>query len=241
MELIPSIDILDGQVVQLTRGDRQNPQVYDLSIPGAARRWASAGARRLHIVDLDSARSGSRENEPSVISILEQQNLSVQISGVRSYSAAEKWIEAGARWVVFGAVAITTPSVVLEAIQSLGTNRVIVRVDETHGRVATDGRAETSNTVGGDQIQDMKQLGVENFMYTDVDRDGTLSGPNVEFLGELNRIADHNLIAAGGIGDASHLRSLADIGITAVVLGTSIYSGRIDFQAEAALYHTEGT
>lgn len=231
MELIPAIDILDGQVVQLVRGNYDAPQVFPFTPGEAAHHWIESGATRLHVVNLSAARSGARDDDV-LAEMVRQIDVPVQVSGgISDIETAAGLFDLGVRWVIFSTAAIQNPIVVHQAIREFGSERVIVGVVTKSGLVATDGWTTTAQLRAVDVITDMSEHGVTRFMYTDADRDGTRVGPGVSTLVELNRAAHGKLTVAGGMGNRQHLKTLADLGIESVVLGTSIYTGSIDFRA----------
>ncbi len=238
MELIPAIDILDGQVVQLTRGDYDAPKVFHYTPIEAALHWVAAGATRLHVVNLGAARTGIRNGDEVLAEMVQMIDVPVQASGgIQDVRTAESLIDIGVCWVVFDTVAIGNPQVVRQAIQNVGAEHVIAGVRAKSGVVATDGCATPLQRRAVDVITESVDQGVTQFMYTDIDRDGTLLGPRISTLGKLQTAANGNLIVAGGIGDVQHLRDLSEIGIESIVLGTSIYTGSIDFRAAVEEFH----
>ncbi|NQW17220.1 MAG: 1-(5-phosphoribosyl)-5-[(5-phosphoribosylamino)methylideneamino] imidazole-4-carboxamide isomerase [Chloroflexi bacterium] len=239
MELIPAIDILDGRVVQLTRDDYDTPKVFRYTPIEAAQHWVEAGATRLHIVDLGAARTGIRSGDDVLAEMIHTIDVPVQASGgIRDVRTVETLIGVGVSRVIFGPVAIQNPQVVREAIQNVGAEHVIIGIAARSGVVATDGWTTTSQRRAVDVITEWVDQGVTQFMYRDVDQDGTLRGPNISSLGELQNAVKGNLTVAGGIGDVQHLRNLSEIGIESVVLGTSIYTGSIDFKSAVEEFHT---
>ena len=239
MELIPSIDILDGRVVQLHQGDYDNPRDFSMTPLEAAKHWANSGARRLHVVDLNGVRQGHTDLKAQLEELAKGVGVPIQASGgIRNIDTAQSLIEIGVQRIVFGTAAITAPQVVKRAVDDFGSDRVVVRVDVKEGAVATDGWTISTGIVAIDLINQMKHFGVSRFMYRDVDRDGTLEGPRLDVLMRLVEASDGNLIVAGGIGTVSDLESLANSGIEAVVLGTSIYTGAIDFERASIQFNS---
>lgn len=238
VELIPAIDILDGQVVQLTRGDYGTAKVFRYTPIEAAQHWIEAGATRLHIVNLGAARTGVRNDDDILADIVRQIDVPVQVSGgIRDVRTAEALVGIGVRWVIFGTVAIDNAQIVREAIRKIGSEHVIVGVDARSDGVATDGWTTTTPHRAVDVITRWTDEGVTQFIFTDVDRDGTLQGPRFSTLTELRSAVKADLTVAGGVGDVQHLRDLSEIGIESVVLGTSIYTGSIDFGAAVKEFH----
>lgn len=241
MEIIPSIDILGGRVVQLLKGDFDAPRETQFTPVQAAQRWISSGARRLHVVHLDGARSGHRIGEEDLSALVKEVSVPIQASGgIRSCETARLLISIGIDRVIFGTEAATDPETVRDAIQEFGTDHVIVGVTANSGLVATEERTQSTSLAAFESVSRMMEIGASRFMYRDVDREGTLEGPRLDTLRELNRITGGSLMVAGGIGDLSHLRALASIDIESVVLGTSIYTGAIDYESAATEFHGTG-
>lgn len=241
MEIIPAIDTLDGRVVQLIKGDFGAPREFPITPLQAARRWISSGARRLHVVNLDAARTGHRIDEDDLSALVKQVSVPIQASGgIQSCETARLLISIGIDRVIFGTDAATNPKTIGDAIQEFGTDHVVVGIHASSGLVATDEWTQTTRLKAVELISRMMEIGASRFLYRDVDREGTLEGPSLSTLSELNRISSGHLTVAGGIGDLSHLRALASINIESVVLGTAIYTGAIDYGLAAAEFHETG-
>ncbi|MGB1749448.1 MAG: HisA/HisF-related TIM barrel protein, partial [Dehalococcoidia bacterium] len=179
MDVLPAIDLRGGRCVRLTQGDYDRETVFDDDPAGVARRWVDAGARRLHIVDLDGARDGVRSNADAVTAILDAVDIPVQLGGgVRTEADAKQLVELGVDRVIFGTAAIEAPEQVANAVKSVGEDHVIVGVDAKDGMVQTRGWLEQSTVSAAELAQQMVDIGVRRFIYTDTSRDGTLSHPN---------------------------------------------------------------
>ena len=200
MELIPAIDLIDGKCVRLYQGDYSRETVYADDPVEVALRWESLGASRLHIVDLDGARSGNPDNLPVVERIVRSIGVPVQMGGgVRSLESARRIVGAGVRRVMLGTVAVRDPDIVHSACAELGSEAVVVAVDSRDGRVAVSGWTSASDMRATGLIAEMMKAGVRTFLCTDISRDGTLSGPNYALMRDLVEIAGDGVIAAGGI------------------------------------------
>ena len=200
MELIPAIDLIDGKCVRLYQGDYSQETVYADDPVEVALRWESLGASRIHIVDLDGARSGQPDNLDVVKSIVKAVEVPVQIGGgVRTLDSARRIIEAGVQRVMLGTVAVRNPDIVRAACAELGSDAVVVAVDSKDGRVAVSGWTSASDIQATDLVSSMMEAGVQTFLCTDISRDGTLTGPNYHLMSELVQVAGNGIIAAGGI------------------------------------------
>jgi phosphoribosylformimino-5-aminoimidazole carboxamide ribotide isomerase len=253
--VFPAIDLRHGEVVRLRQGNPAAQTVFDNDPVIAARRWESAGAVWLHIVNLDGA-LGSETNAPSSNSVglrvMEDPGLNLRAltavraatslpiqfgGGIRSLRDAAIAIESGASRVILGTAAVEHPEVVSEILKELGPSGVVVALDARDGKVSTHGWQSVSSAGVLDLAHRMRALGVERVLYTDVARDGMLSGVDVEGTAELARQSGLRVIASGGVATLSDIRELAlhrDAGIEGVVVGQAIYSGTLDLRAAIA-------
>lgn len=231
-ELIPSIDILKGQCVRLAQGSYQEVTVYVPDPSDAARRWAAHPIRRFHVVDLDGARDGVRVNESAIRDIVRvMDGVPVQLGGgIRSVADVEAALALGIDRVVMGTVALKAPQVVRDAAR-LFPGRVVLGVDAKDGRVAVEGWVDVSERRASDMAKSFEDAGMAAIVYTDIGRDGMLTGANLEATQELAESVDIPVIVSGGVA------SLADIagalarrqsGIAGAILGRSLYTGAVD-------------
>lgn len=241
MNLYPAIDILDGNAVRLTKGSFDTRTVYDPDPLSAARGWVREGADHLHVVDLDGARAGRPVNVEHLRRIASELDVPVQYGGgLRSAQAVADALDAGAQRVVLGTAAFTDPQLLQEAIEGHGSGRVLVSVDVRGGRVATAGWTQTTELTAAEVIVRLRQLGLEELVYTNVDRDGMLSGPDLTEVAALAAVAEGKLIYSGGIGDIDDLHGLARLPRTSrpsgVIVGKALYERRFTIaEACAAL------
>jgi len=233
MELIPSIDLLDGKVVRLHRGDYSNVTVYSDDPVGQARRFHEAGARRLHVVDLEGARSGAPHHEATIRAILGAAPLRVQVGGgIRDQTSVERWLEAGVERVVLGTAAVKQPELV-QSLCARHPGRVVAAVDGRAGEVAVEGWREGSGRSVLELAGQVDAWGVAAILFTAIERDGTHEGPDVAATAGLQATVNATVIASGGIGSLDHIRALAAAGVRAAVCGRALYSGA--FSLEQAL------
>ena len=213
---IPAIDIRDGHCVRLLRGDFGRQTVYGDDPVGMARRWEAEGAERLHIVDLDGARNGVRANADVIRHAIEAVHIPVQVGGgVRSIDVARQLLDDGADRVIVGTAAAEHPEQLASWLDSLGPERVIIGVDARNGRVAIRGWLETSPRQVSEFCQQLIGIGVLRVLFTDIDRDGMLDGPNIDATRSLATML--KVIASGGVSTTEDLQQLADAGAEAVV------------------------
>ena len=229
MNLYPAIDMLGGKAVRLVKGDFDAKKVYDEDPLSAASGWVAAGARHLHVVDLDGARDGAPVNLDHLRRIASELGVPVQFGGgLRSLQAISDALDAGAERVILGTAAFTNPTLLDEA-RSQWPDRVLVSVDVRGGRVATAGWTETTELTAEDVIARLWEQGASELVYTNVDRDGMLGGPDLE---EVDRIASAvcgSFIYSGGIGELSDLEGLAHLSaptLTGVIVGKALYERR---------------
>jgi phosphoribosylformimino-5-aminoimidazole carboxamide ribotide isomerase len=237
MILYPAIDILDGKAVRLTKGDFDARKIYDEDPLSAARGWVQEGARWLHVVDLDGARRGEPVNVEQLRRIVEELDVPVQFGGgLRSSEAITAAFDAGASRVILGTAAFTEPELPFRAIQTYGVDRVLVSIDAREGHVATHGWVEATEVPVGEAIERLNRDGggVKHFVFTNIDHDGMLDGPNGQEAAMAARAAGQgSVIISGGIGELEHLRALVRLreeqrlhSLQGVIVGKALYERR---------------
>jgi phosphoribosylformimino-5-aminoimidazole carboxamide ribotide isomerase len=236
MLLIPAIDIKDGRCVRLRQGDMNSATVFSEDPVAMARHWVDLGARRLHVVDLNGARSGKPVNEPVIRRIIEEVGVEVPVQlggGLRDLDTIERYIDGGVGFVVIGTAAVKNPGFLHDACSAFG-GHVIVALDARDGKVATDGWSKLTGHDVVDLAVKFEDYGVEAILYTDIGRDGMLTGVNLDATLALARAVNIPVIASGGVAtmeDIERLCSVQSEGIEAAVLGRSLYEGTLDFRA----------
>lgn len=243
MILHPAVDIRDGKAVRLLRGDFDQETVYDESPLDAARRWAEAGARALHVVDLDGAREGQPVNLDHLRAISSAVDVPVQYGGgLRSVAAVREALAAGADRVVLGTAAFSDAEFLEEVLRYWGS-RVVVAVDVREGHVSVAGWTQSTQARPEDAIRRLQDRGVRQFLYTNVDRDGTMEGPDAGEVARIGAVIRGRFLWSGGIGSLEHLRVLRDarlVNLAGVIAGKALYEGRFGV-AEANELLTAGT
>jgi len=245
VNLYPAIDILGGRAVRLLKGDFDEQKVYDEDPLSAARGWTEAGARFLHVVDLDGAKTGEPVNLEQLRRIAGELDVPVQYGGgLRSAEAVRRALAAGAARVIVGTVAFTDPRLLHEILEAHEPEQVLVAVDVRNGYVATHGWLETTASRARDAFAALRAQGVRHFVFTNIDHDGMLDGPNRDEVVWAARAAgDGSLIFSGGIGSLSDLEGLFSLSeefeldrLTGVIVGKALYEGRFTVeQAQAVL------
>ena len=230
MKLYPAIDILGGNAVRLIKGDFDARKVYDEDPLSAARGWTEAGARFLHVVDLDGAKTGEPVNLEQLRRIVGELEVPVQYGGgLRSSRAVNDALDAGAARVILGTAAFTDPDLLRTALDAHGPGRVLVSVDVRGGRVATAGWTQTGELGTEAVLERLHESGVRELVYTNVDRDGMLEGPDLEEVRLVAAAVRGEVIYSGGIGKLADLEGLAELreaSLTGVIVGKALYEGR---------------
>jgi phosphoribosylformimino-5-aminoimidazole carboxamide ribotide isomerase len=243
--LYPAIDILDGSAVRLVKGDFGASKVYDEDPLSAARGWVRAGAEHLHVVDLDGARAGEPVNLEHLSRIAGELGVPVQYGGgLRTLEAVDGALAAGAQRAIVGTAAFTDPDLLERALAKHGPERVLVSVDVRGGRVATAGWTQTTQLTAAEAIADLRGRGVGELVFTNVDRDGMLGGPDLEEVRQVAQAAgEGRVLYSGGIGRLADLEGLAALGegsLAGVIVGKALYEQRFTVaQAREALTATD--
>jgi phosphoribosylformimino-5-aminoimidazole carboxamide ribotide isomerase len=234
MLLIPAIDLKDGKCVRLKQGDMNDATTFGEDPAAMARRWLEAGARRLHLVDLNGAFAGKPVNEGAVKAILRtvDNRIPVQLGGgIRDLDTIERYLDDGLSWVIIGTAAVKNPGFLRDACSAFG-GHIIVGLDARDGKVATDGWSKLTGHEVVDLAKKFEDYGVEAVVYTDIGRDGMLSGINIDATVRLAQSLTIPVIASGGLSDIADLEKLCAVegeGIDGVICGRSIYTGALDF------------
>ncbi|ETX30987.1 1-(5-phosphoribosyl)-5-[(5-phosphoribosylamino)methylideneamino]imidazole-4-carboxamide isomerase [Roseivivax isoporae] len=237
MILYPAIDLKDGQAVRLLRGDMDTSTVFNDDPAAQARAFVAAGCRWLHLVDLNGAFAGRPVNADAVEAILAAVDVPVQLGGgIRDMETIERWLDRGLARVILGTVAVEDPDLVRRAARA-HPGRVAVGIDARGGRVATKGWAEATDVEATDLARQFEDAGVAAIVYTDIDRDGAMGGPNIDATAALGRAVDIPVIASGGVASLADLLALRDTGaIAGAISGRALYDGALDLgEALAAL------
>jgi len=228
MKVIPAIDLMNGKVVRLSRGDPATAKFYDQwgTPVQVATTWKRQGARRLHIIDLDAAFS-TGDNTEVVADVVRTSGLPVQVGGgIRTANAAEKLLRMGVYSVILGALAFSNPEAIPQIQKKFGLDSVIVALDNKDGKVMVEGwKTQTAFTMW-EALEKFAQLGARSFLITSITKDGMLQGPDLETLREAATYPDVEIIAAGGIGSLNDLVSLKNVGVEGVVVGKALYEGK---------------
>lgn len=231
MRVIPAVDIKGGKAVRLVQGKADQETVYDEDPVRAARRWADTGARRIHIVDLDGAFDGRPKNAELTFAILKEiRGVEIEVGGgLRSAEAVAELFDAGAARCVIGTKAAEDRNF-LKDLANRHPGKLCVGVDAKDGRVVTKGWVEVSSLLAVDLIAELYDLPLGEVIYTDIDRDGMLQGPNLKRMAEIRDACPFPLIASGGVTTLENVKALRELGCFGCIIGKALYDGRLDIQ-----------
>jgi len=233
MDVIPAIDLLNGLCVRLYQGDYAQSQVFNDNPVEVAVQWVEQGATMLHVVDLDGAKTGQLVNQKVIGAIAQAVPVPIQVGGgLRDFASIKQLISLGVNRVILGTVAVEQPQLVADLCQAF-PNKIVVGIDARNGKVATRGWLETSEVLALDLAQQMQELGAATIIYTDIHRDGTLEGPNLEALRELAAAISIPIIASGGVSSVTDLLSLLalePLGVSGAIVGRALYTGDISLK-----------
>ncbi len=226
MIILPAIDLLGGKAVRLTKGDYDTVKQYNPDPLAQAAEFAAAGAKYLHVVDLDGAKSGKTENGALISRIVKSTDMFVEVGGgIRDMQRIEYYLSAGAGRVILGTAAVNDPKLVEQAVKAFG-DKIAVGVDVKDGFVAVNGWTELSKLTGEQFVRELADKGVGTVIYTDVSRDGMLSGTNLEAYAALSKISI-DVVASGGITGMDEIKRLKEMGVYGAIVGKAIYEGRL--------------
>lgn len=242
MIIFPAIDIRGGKCVRLLKGDFAKETVFSDKPEDMAKKWQAQGAAFLHLVDLDGALKGKSQNLATVEKILAAVDIPVELGGgIRTMENIDEVLKLGVRRVILGSVAVRSPELVREACAKYG-DRIVVGIDAKDGIVAVDGWGVSGNVEATVLAKEMKKAGVKTIIYTDISRDGTLAGVNVEATAKLARESGVNIVASGGVKSIDDIKALKPYekdGIEGVIVGKSIYMGTLDLAEAIAIASKE--
>jgi phosphoribosylformimino-5-aminoimidazole carboxamide ribotide isomerase len=221
------MDLLGGRGVRLLRGDYDHVMVYENEPLQRVQSWQSAGATRIHVIDLDAARDGGKDNHARVEEIVHYTGVEVEVGGgVRDEAAAEEWFACGASHVIFGTLAVENPDEV-NRIAAKYPGRIYVAMDVREGQVATHGWEKSGRL----SVEEMHKVFVgaplAGYIYTDIERDGTMTGPDPAGMKQVTGLSSHPVIVSGGICEVDHLRAAASVGAAGAIVGRALYEGQL--------------
>ncbi|MEA2639763.1 MAG: phosphoribosylformimino-5-aminoimidazole carboxamide ribotide isomerase [Chloroflexota bacterium] len=239
--VVPAIDLRGGRCVRLTQGDYDRETVFADNPAEVAARWTAAGARVIHVVDLDGAASGLPANLPALRAIRAATGVTIQYGGgLRDDATIDQVLEAGADRIVLGTALVTRPDWVASLCTRMG-ERIVIGIDARDGVVATQGWRDASTLTTRDAIARAAELGVQRALFTDIGRDGMLGGPNLAALREVVAAAPFEVIASGGVATIADLEAIQQTGAAAAIVGRALYTGAVDLGAAIARLEAQET
>jgi len=235
MIILPAIDIKDGQCVRLIKGDYATAHKVAESAVDTAKAFQAAGAEWIHMVDLDGAKAAEPVNSNLIFSVLKNSNRKVEVGGgIRTMETIDFYIQHGISRVILGSAALSNPKLVSDAVQKHG-EKIAVGIDALDGNVAAEGWTKTSCINYIELAKQMEQIGVKYIIFTDIFRDGTLTGPNLDMLNQLNCSVSCGIIASGGVSNLKDIADLLDFGLYGTICGKAVYNGNLDLSAAIGL------
>ena len=239
MLIFPAIDLRGGQVVRLTLGDYDQMTVYASDPAQIARNFKAAGAKCLHVVDLDGAKDGTQENLPAIEAIMKEGGLFVEVGGGgRNEDAVARYMDLGVNRVILGSMAVENPAM-MERLAARYPGRIAAGVDAKDGFVAIHGWRTVTEHVAYDFVKNLPDQGVNTVIYTDISRDGMLQGANLPAYGKLNEIENLDIVASGGISFEHEIETLRDMNMYAAIVGKALYTGKLDLTRVLAIARGE--
>lgn len=231
MRLYPAIDIKNGQCVRLTRGDFNAVEIYSTNPAEIAKSFEEQGAEFIHVVDLDAALAGHTVNEAVIRKIVESVSIPVQTGGgIRTPQDVEAKLNMGLARVIIGTKAVENPDFVREMVEKYGPDKIVVGIDAKNGNVAVSGWEKVSEVNAVELALSMKKIGVKTIVYTDINRDGMLSGPNFEYTEKMVRETGLDIIASGGVSTVEDLEKLVKTDVEGAIIGKAIYEKKINLK-----------
>ncbi len=235
MELFPAIDLIDGCAVRLVKGDYAQKTIYSENPAEVARSFAAAGARYLHVVDLEGAKDGGTPNLETIRTIVQESGLLVEVGGgIRSEEVVRIYLDAGVFRVILGTAAVQKPDFLADMVQKYG-ERIAVGVDIRDGKVAIKGWTELSEESCFAFCEKLQKIGVKTIICTDISKDGLLSGTNLDLYRQLSEKCSVDIVASGGVTTLEDVKRLSELGLAGAILGKALYTGKLDLAAAVVL------
>tara|TARA_B110000495_G_C23033568_1_gene616389 strand:+ start:563 stop:1273 length:711 start_codon:yes stop_codon:yes gene_type:complete len=230
MKIYPALDIRDGKCVRLIKGNYNNEIIFNDDPVQVAEKFEMDGSKFIHIIDLDGAKSGDTTIKDIIEKIINKTNLNIQIGGgIRTFEKAESYINLGVKKIIFGTAALDNREEVLKSIDNF-PSKVTVSIDALNGHIKTKGWIENSEINIEDMVMELEQEGCRSFIYTDIEKDGTLSHPNFQYISKFRKFCSSELNIAGGISSIEDLVTLKKLGVDGAILGMSLYKKNIDLK-----------
>ena len=230
MIILPAIDLIGGQCVRLYQGDYAQKEVVAASVEDTIQAFTQAGAEWIHMVDLDGAKSGKKENADVIVSMVQKTSANIEVGGgIRTMEDISFYLEHGIKRVILGTAAINNPELLQEALEKYG-DKIAVGMDCKDGYACASGWIEKSDLFYIDFAKRLADIGVKNIIFTDISKDGTMNGPNLEMLKNLKNSSNADITASGGIKNIEHIRQLKDLDVYGAITGKAMYAGTLNLQ-----------
>ena len=231
MKIYPALDIKNGKCVRLIKGNYNDEIVFNKNPLDVVKEFEDAGSKYLHVIDLDGAKEGETKIITIVEQIVQQTSLKIQIGGgIRIYEQAKLYLDIGVDRIIFGTSAIYNQTEIIKTINEFNSNKIVVSIDALRGKIKTSGWLKNTKKSIKNLISELEMIGVQSFIYTDIEKDGTLSAPNFEYIKKFRELSKKELLIAGGISSIEDIFKLEKINIDGAIIGMALYTNQINLK-----------
>ena len=231
MKIYPALDIKNGKCVRLIKGNYNDEIVFNKNPLDVVKEFEDAGSKYLHVIDLDGAKEGETKIITIVEQIVQQTSLKIQIGGgIRIYEQAKLYLDIGVDRIIFGTSAIYNQTEIIKTINEFNSNKIVVSIDALRGKIKTSGWLKNTKKSIKNLISELEIIGVQSFIYTDIEKDGTLSAPNFEYIKKFRELSKKELLIAGGISSIEDIFKLEKINIDGAIIGMALYTNQINLK-----------
>mgnify|MGYP001408958447 FL=1 len=231
MKIYPALDIKNGKCVRLIKGNYNDEIVFNKNPLDVVKEFEDAGSKYLHVIDLDGAKEGDTKIITIVEQIVQQTSLKIQIGGgIRIYEQAKLYLDIGVDRIIFGTSAIYNQKEIIKTINEFNSNKIVVSIDALKGKIKTSGWLKNTKKSIKNLISELEMIGVQSFIYTDIEKDGTLSAPNFEYIKKFRELSKKELLIAGGISSIEDIFKLEKINIDGAIIGMALYTNQINLK-----------
>ena len=231
MKIYPALDINNGKCVRLIKGNYNDEIVFNKNPLDVVKEFEDAGSKYLHVIDLDGAKEGDTKIITIVEQIVQQTSLKIQIGGgIRIYEQAKLYLDIGVDRIIFGTSAIYNQKEIIKTINEFNSNKIVVSIDALKGKIKTSGWLKNTKKSIKNLISELEMIGVQSFIYTDIEKDGTLSAPNFEYIKKFRELSKKELLIAGGISSIEDIFKLEKINIDGAIIGMALYTNQINLK-----------
>jgi|TARA_B100001105_G_C22375850_1_gene437176 phosphoribosylformimino-5-aminoimidazole carboxamide ribotide isomerase len=231
MKIYPALDIKNGKCVRLIKGNYNDEIVFNKNPLDVVKEFEDAGSKYLHVIDLDGAKEGDTKIITIVEQIVQQTSLKIQIGGgIRIYEQAKLYLDIGVDRIIFGTSAVYNQKEIIKTINEFNSNKIVVSIDALKGKIKTSGWLKNTKKSIKNLISELEMIGVQSFIYTDIEKDGTLSAPNFEYIKKFRELSKKELLIAGGISSIEDIFKLEKINIDGAIIGMALYTNQINLK-----------